>query len=211
MSGQLKSLSQLFQDRVFRIPDYQRGYSWGDRQWKDFWQDIIRLPEGRKHYTGLITLERDTNERWKNWGEDEETWLIRTAKQTPFYVVDGQQRLTTAVILINCLLEGVEGDDTEVTGKPKRELVAKYLFRESGPIRAFVFGYEKDNPSYAFLKSQILGVYDVQYEGTKTVYTANLLVPEVLPRGVEEDRTLLDGRTCLPGPYPRPRVQRVRN
>ncbi len=28
-------LAQVFATKVFRIPDYQRGYAWGVRQWND--------------------------------------------------------------------------------------------------------------------------------------------------------------------------------
>ena len=114
MPSQLKSLAQLFNERVFRIPDYQRGYSWTKPQLEDFWQDMMRLTDGRNHYTGLITLERVSEDRWKNWNRDEDTWLISDANCTPFYVVDGQQRLTTAVILIKCLLDLVQGDNSEL-------------------------------------------------------------------------------------------------
>ena len=36
---------------------------------------------------------------------DDYIWLIQGREYKPFYVVDGQQRLTTAIILIKCLLE----------------------------------------------------------------------------------------------------------
>ena len=172
MPSQLKSLAVLFNERVFRIPDYQRGYSWNERHLEDFWQDLNRLPDGRNHYTGQITLEPVSEERWKQW--DEDTWLIADANCKPYYVVDGQQRLTTAIILVKAILELVAGDDTEVVRTPKYQLVAKYLVRKSGPSKAFIFGYEKDNPSYEFLKTQVLGEASNQYQGVRTVYTGNL-------------------------------------
>ena len=33
------SLTDLFHERVFRIPDYQRGYSWDSRQVREFFED----------------------------------------------------------------------------------------------------------------------------------------------------------------------------
>ncbi len=41
--NELKSLSQIFQERIFRIPDYQRGYAWQAAQLRDFWEDIVNL------------------------------------------------------------------------------------------------------------------------------------------------------------------------
>ena len=43
----LISLSTLFDKRIFRIPDYQRGYAWGTNQLNDFWDDLINLTEDR--------------------------------------------------------------------------------------------------------------------------------------------------------------------
>lgn len=33
-------LNELFGNKAFRIPNYQRGYAWGERQWNDLWEDI---------------------------------------------------------------------------------------------------------------------------------------------------------------------------
>jgi uncharacterized protein with ParB-like and HNH nuclease domain len=171
MPADLKNLSALFNERVFRIPDYQRGYSWTDRQLEDFWDDLRRIPENKNHYVGQITLEPVPENAWQRW--DEDVWLISDASLKPFYVVDGQQRLTTAIILVKCLLDLVTDDD-ELARTPKNQLAAKYLVRRSGPSRGYLFGYERDNPSYEYLKTQILGQPSNQYQGVETVYTANL-------------------------------------
>lgn len=56
MASELQPLSLLFQNRLFRIPDYQRGYAWQQSQLADFWDDLINLQEGRYHYTGLLSF-----------------------------------------------------------------------------------------------------------------------------------------------------------
>ena len=53
--NELQSLSQIFQNKLFRIPDYQRGYAWLDQQLRDFWEDLINLQPDRYHYTGLLS------------------------------------------------------------------------------------------------------------------------------------------------------------
>lgn len=173
MAGnQLQTLDTIFNSRVFRIPDYQRGYAWVDRQLTDFWEDLKRTVEPRNHYTGQLTLEMVPTAGWKRW--DEETWLIEGKAYKPYYVVDGQQRITTAIILIKCLLDNVApGTPIAFTDKP--DLVKKYLVQVAGVSRAYLFGYEKDNPSYEYLKTQILEEPSNQYQGTETTYTANLL------------------------------------
>jgi hypothetical protein len=170
-SSELQSLNNVFNSRVFRIPDYQRGYSWGSQQLKDFWDDLDRLGNQRKHYTGQLTLERVAEAEFERW--DEDNWLITEKGFKPFYVVDGQQRLTTAIILIKCLLDQV-ADDQYIAATEKFDLVKQYLVQKTTVSRAYLFGYEKDNPSYEYLKTQILAEPSNQFHGTETTYTANL-------------------------------------
>lgn len=171
MPSDLKPLQEFFSNRVFRIPDYQRGYAWGVEQVEDFWEDLWRIPHGRNHYAGQITLESVNKSGWEKW--DEDIWLITGRSYKPFYVVDGQQRLTTSVILIKCLIDTV-AESGVLACRPKQEQIGAYLFCCDGVSRSYIFGYEKDNPSYEFLKSRILDQSDNSFKGTDTVYTANL-------------------------------------
>ncbi|WP_214286731.1 DUF262 domain-containing protein, partial [Acinetobacter pittii] len=70
MQSELKSLSKIFSETIFRIPDYQRGYSWEEKHLKDFWNDIEQLPENRNHYTGVLTLESVSKSSYENWEDD---------------------------------------------------------------------------------------------------------------------------------------------
>ena len=49
MANELHSLSILLQNRLFRTPDYQRGYAWKREQLADFWDDLMNLQEDRYH------------------------------------------------------------------------------------------------------------------------------------------------------------------
>ena len=55
-----KPLDSLFKEKIFRIPDYQRGYAWQKTQLKDFWEDLINLGKERSLYTGVLTLKELT-------------------------------------------------------------------------------------------------------------------------------------------------------
>jgi len=172
MPSELHYLDTFFNSRVFRIPDYQRGYAWGTRQLEDFWQDLNRLRDNRNHYTGQLTIEKVPDAQWKKW--EEEKWLIEGKGFKPYYVVDGQQRLTTAIILIKCLLSCV-ADGQQLAFTENADLTKKYLLQTAGNVsRAYLFGYEKDNPSYEYLKTNILGEPSNHYQGVETTYTANL-------------------------------------
>lgn len=146
MQTELLSLSKIFTERLFRIPDYQRGYSWTDRQLKDFWSDLVLLDDGRDHYTGVLTLEQVSGEGYARWIDD--LWIIDSKRYTPFYVVDGQQRLTTSLVLLQAILE--KAGAVELNYTTPDEIRKKFIFetRDRGLSRSYIFGYEKDNPSY---------------------------------------------------------------
>lgn len=56
-ANKLQSLTEIFNEKFFRIPDFQRGYSWQEKQLEDFWEDLINLQNDKTHYTGLLTVE----------------------------------------------------------------------------------------------------------------------------------------------------------
>ncbi|MDQ0968964.1 hypothetical protein QFZ20_004367 [Flavobacterium sp. W4I14] len=102
-----KTLSNLLEGKIFRIPDYQRGYAWDEKQWKDFVEDIDALIDDKilSHYTGTIVIYQAPEKSTENYG---------TKKLELVDVVDGQQRLTTCSlylsIIINELIRVGEND-----------------------------------------------------------------------------------------------------
>lgn len=64
------SLSNLFNNKIFRIPDYQRGYAWTNPQLDDFWDDINNLSKDRFHYTGMLSLKELNFEDCSSWEEE---------------------------------------------------------------------------------------------------------------------------------------------
>lgn len=171
MPTELQSLSKIFNNRIFRIPDYQRGYAWGERQLADFWSDLQRVGAERTHYCGQLTLEKADEAAWRQWTDD--CWLVEDADYEPYFVVDGQQRLTTAIILLQCLLEDLPPKEL-LAGQKVSELRERYLAKGNGVLKSCLFGYAKDNPSHEFFRTQILGVPSNEYRGARTAYTANL-------------------------------------
>lgn len=124
MKTELLTISKIFNEAIFRIPDYQRGYSWEESHLKDFWNDIDQLDANKSHYTGVLTLEETPESAWVRW--DEDAWIIRSRKYRPYYIVDGQQRLTTIIILIQCILDAVDSDEINFT--PIEICRRKYIF-----------------------------------------------------------------------------------
>ena len=89
------SLEDLFHKRLFSVPDYQRGYAWGPEQITDFLDDLEILSPERFHYTGTVVLHRRADRRQL---EDEGGNTYAHVD-----VVDGQQRLTTIVLLLDTI------------------------------------------------------------------------------------------------------------
>lgn len=181
----LESLKSIFKDRLFKIPDYQRGYAWQERQLKDFWEDIVNLPNEKFHYTGLLSLKKVEKKDYDIEKWTAERWLINDRAFKPFHIVDGQQRLTTFVIFINetinlvkSLPENKKKSDAEiyVGTYTIKQIKEEYLVIQMPPqnlVNSYKFGYEHDNPSFKYLRHRIL---DEPNGGsiTETFYTLNL-------------------------------------
>jgi len=173
MDNQLLTLSKIFTERLFRIPDYQRGYAWTEKQLKDFWNDIQQLEPTHNHYTGVLTLESVPSEIYCNW--DDDVWIIEAKSYQPYFIVDGQQRLTTAIILIQTILEQVK-DGEKLNFTDRADIQRRFIFdsKDDGISRSYVFGYERDNPSYEFLKTKIFCERSSSTSTQETLYTQNL-------------------------------------
>lgn len=107
----LISLSQLFDKRIYRIPDYQRGYAWTNSQLEDFWDDLNNLTEDRYHYTGMLSLKLLKEDIYSKWNEEQ--WIIKEKDYSAFHVVDGQQRLTTFIILASSIIKFAANNNIE--------------------------------------------------------------------------------------------------
>ena len=110
-----KLLDFLKKSPQFVIPIYQRTYSWGERECRQLWEDILRT--GRNdgvsaHFVGSIVYV--------------EKGLYQVSSQSPLLVIDGQQRLTTVTLLIEALARSL-GDSEPVDGFSARKLRSYYL------------------------------------------------------------------------------------
>jgi len=69
-------------DIEYTIPLYQRAYAWEDKQLIQLIEDINDVAEGARYYIGSLIVSKQTGK---------------------YEVVDGQQRLTSLYLLLNCL------------------------------------------------------------------------------------------------------------
>ena len=164
-----QNLSELFSTRIFRTPDYQRGYAWSEKQLSELWDDLEEIPfnenkEYKKHYTGTIFLKEIQ-------AHPTEKWL----KGVKCYdVVDGQQRLTTISVLLFELLNATE---TGYAEECRDDLLKRYVAvsNMSGNSKIYRFSYLETNQNYKFLLHEIFEnnkeILPVTY---KNHYTENL-------------------------------------
>lgn len=180
-----KSLDTLFKAKIFRIPDFQRGYAWQVKDnLKDFWEDLINLPDGRSHYTGVLTLKEIAPSEIKK--SDKEYWLVEDHSYKVYHIVDGQQRLVTFIIFVQALIEFIrqlpeycdKTDENIYISESLNisEVLSKYLFKikpTGEKFRTYKFGYTVDNPSYEYLRYRI---FNEPGSGSieETFYTLNL-------------------------------------
>lgn len=154
---------------MFRIPDFQRGYSWEERQLNDFWMDLTELSAGRNHYIGLLTVEKIDSDKIK---DDTDRWMVDERKLNPYFIIDGQQRITTCILLIKALIDNVESLGEEDFDEIQKRYL--WLTRKGDGNKLCIFGYERDNPSFEYWKSKILNIESSANEDLQTSYTRNL-------------------------------------
>jgi len=87
------TLADLLASRLFRIPQYQRSYSWGSKQREDMFDDItgLRDRQDQRHFMATVV------------GLNRGLKTIVTDEYSVIEVVDGQQRLTTLIVLLKAI------------------------------------------------------------------------------------------------------------
>lgn len=109
------SLSSLLSKRLFGIPDYQRAYSWERKQRLELFGDIekIMISSDNQRHHFMATIVCLVTDQTEEVGTDE---LVRLD------IVDGQQRLTTLIILLKAIAKYFEDSEVEIERKQAQEL-----------------------------------------------------------------------------------------
>jgi len=161
-----ETLTSLYQDGLFDIPSYQRSYSWEKPQLEDFIDDLQYLPEESTHFFGNVILDK----------RNEPYTTDRGRRFDVYDVVDGQQRLTTALTLLHVatkfhdIVEATVSEDNlifPIDERPRlmpqdqdQEFFRDSLFGESN-LEAETPSQERLQDAYRFFES---GFEDKQSE-----------------------------------------------
>lgn len=109
---QYYTVGELLEKRLFRIPNFQRMYSWRTKQRSDLFGDIEKLADSngdKDHFLSTIVCLKY-----------EEADVIGVDYYSRYDVVDGQQRLTTLIIILRAVakkLLTVGGDNHKQVGQ----------------------------------------------------------------------------------------------
>ena len=140
----------------YRVPPYQRDYSWTEEEWEDLWNDVVdlhRQPDSR-HYMGAL--------------------VVQAASDREFLVIDGQQRLATIGILSLAVIRKLEHmADRRIDPERNRE--------RAGELRSRFIG-EKDPASLVESSRLNLNETDDAFYQDYLVQLRDPFNPRGLPR-----------------------------
>ena len=87
-----QTIETFFAGKMLVVPGYQRDYAWRERNINELLADVEEALEGGGHYLGTFILSQ-------------------SGKDSPVYVVDGQQRLTTLTMVLDALINALTDDE----------------------------------------------------------------------------------------------------
>lgn len=103
LESKTENIGKIFSsDFFFRIPDYQRPFAWDEENFADLVDDLIAAQGDKQYFLGTLVLHKKDD-------------------KNNYDVVDGQQRLTTLLILLACMR------DILVDADFKRQLQGKII------------------------------------------------------------------------------------
>ncbi len=140
----VQTVAEIFAGKLLQIPDYQRGYAWDEQNWDDFLDDLDLLEPGKDHFTGLLVLH-DQNEQCQDVGG---------SNYQVFHVVDGQQRLTTIVLLLDMIRREVaKAGNKELEEGIRKGYISVLEFHSRQPL----FKLRLNEDTHDFFVNNVLG------------------------------------------------------
>ncbi len=137
----------------YKVPLFQRDYSWNEEQWDDLWQDIISMiGDSSDHYMGYLVLQS-----------------IEKKKEN--LVIDGQQRFTTLTLIILATIKSINQlvpqDDKEKEENVKRSeaLLSKYIGTEDSVTLDYDNKLELNRNNDGYYKDYLVKLGDLRERG----------------------------------------------
>ena len=169
------TINQLFgsSNEHFVIPSYQRRYSWRERQIYELIEDIQLIDAGDTHLLGSIVCLTGHH----------------TAGLNQLELVDGQQRLTTITILLECIRQHLkESGDVDTAGDVGRLLSARSM---TGPSEPKVVLESLDRDEFERLVADPVFDSNASYENRRLQTAFRIIREYIEESSIEEVRSLL--------------------
>lgn len=157
-SSQYPNLANFFSSRRFRIPEYQREYAWTQSETEDLWLDLMDVIkyDKERHFFGQIVLFYENSK---------------------IYIIDGQQRVSTSIILISVICRFLKAIGEKITDEEEKMEVQEEFYR----ICVLYLKEKRNDPKTVKL---IMNKIDQDYF-LKTIIESN---PQFLPSSVSHKR-----------------------
>ncbi|WP_320047824.1 DUF262 domain-containing protein [uncultured Ilyobacter sp.] len=136
------------EDKKFIIPVFQRNYDWKFEQCKQLFKDIETLivDKNRKtHFLGTIVYIANNEVDMIDFRE--------------FLLIDGQQRVTTTMLLLKALYDKLKEKDTDSSIKLSKKILKSYLINEFSEIeeeKLRLKPMKEDNETFKIIMSNNL-------------------------------------------------------
>lgn len=134
-------------DGIFIIPDYQRAYNWKfDEQCDKLWQDIEAFIENGKnesYFFGSIIINNDNEQ---------------------LYVIDGQQRMTTFMLLLKALLIKINDIMQNISADQDAAIIKDALENRRREIINCLYSIDEDDVSLVIKGSKKLSELNIKYD-----------------------------------------------
>jgi uncharacterized protein with ParB-like and HNH nuclease domain len=141
------TFTDLFTSTVnaqIRVPDYQRGYSWEKPQVRDFFTDLTvfseieiqKRPDTFYFLGPIVLMQGNPNDIYS-------------------YVVDGQQRLATFIILL-AVIRDVAREKYELSGRDLADNIHNQIISSQGPQGRHRWAYRLGDLDQAYFEKFVL-------------------------------------------------------
>ena len=151
--------------KVYRIPRYQREYTWGQRDWANLYDDVFDNDSG--YFLGSIIVIQGQM--------DPKTNVV------DFEVIDGQQRLTTVSLLIAALYsrinehsEAIDEDTRADDVRPLRNMLILKTDKRATRVVPQVQNHNQED--YRWILKERVGLDAVmqkpKYHGVRKMHKA---------------------------------------
>lgn len=164
-------LSSILQKRKFEIPEFQREFAWEEEQLSEFWEDL-NLPSSELFF-GTIVLAGDDF----------------TNKIGPFELIDGQQRLTTILLLINRIVFRFEELKENKLASALKE---RLKFKDDDANEHLILDNKNAHSFFQKIVLHNQQCTDDNIEVKNLLYAKNFFEEKIKTYGIEELKKLRD-------------------